>query len=302
MADVLSSSASQRQLMADVLSSSAWQRQLIEIDFVNVELGYKKSDGSECDSCRLPILRTRFGPLTNPSFLGSPGSHRPQWLWYLAVYGSHTSPCWTGWSFVTTRWLLGHVAMTDYLLTPAADIQRAVPAVTQVLYADDRSFACATLLLLRLFVMFWTCGSPGVNVSAWGRTWRSNSFIIQILGYTFQAAKSRKASGSEKKRVTKADTKAFRVKCLPGSLNRKIGLGQYTVLATISYGWLFRSPSKDDIRPFDAACSSPDIFRLFRSHFWDVRYMAVQTTVSILLRYAARTGRSLPVIRPHTGG
>ena len=125
----------------------------------------------------------------------------------------------------------------------------------------------------------------------------------RVLGYCFQGTLARKANKTEQSRLQKAQAQAFRVRCLPGSLQRKIRLGQYVVPAKAGYGWICRNPSKQDVKPLERACrilmekpkqASPHLFKLVRGHFWDLRFLATQSQVSVLHRYACKTASVLP--------
>ena len=114
---------------------------------------------------------------------------------------------------------------------------------------------------------------------------------IKILGYALQGVQARKAVPAECTWLQKAIHTAAKVRCLPGTLARKIRIGQHAVSSKASFGWVCRRPSKADIKPFEAACralvqkpqqASPFLYKIMRGHLWDLRFLAIQD-LSLLL-------------------
>ncbi|CAJ1339435.1 unnamed protein product, partial [Effrenium voratum] len=118
---------------------------------------------------------------------------------------------------------------------------------------------------------------------------------VNVLGYCLQGVSARKALAMQAKRLEAAVATAMRIRCLPGGLNRQIRLARLTVPTKGGFGWLFRSPSKDDLKPLMRAQrllmqkpKSPPLYWILRGHWWDLQYEAAQHMVDILLCRAAR--------------
>jgi hypothetical protein len=215
------------------------------------------------------------------------------------------------------------LAMACILLPAAAAVQRDVPDTTQVIYADDRSFACPSAGKVAQVARVWADWAVKLGLSenqakaqffhpqAAGRRRLTEAGFdaaqvsdrVRILGFTFQGVQARSADPYESQRIREANVKASRCRCLPGTLERRIRLAKVTVTAKASWGWMFRRPSLRDASPYVAACrrlmrtpvcGSPHLCRLLRGHQWDIRFMAVSTTVSVLHRHLARSGMALP--------
>ena len=209
------------------------------------------------------------------------------------------------------------------LLPAAQDVARSHPETVQVLYADDRTIAASTVLELKQVIGMWHEWGQRLGLvenrqkaQYYHATTEGRRSLLKgdvpadqissdarVLGYCFQGTLARKANKTEQSRLQKAQAQAFRVRCLPGSLQRKIRLGQYVVPAKAGYGWICRNPSKQDVKPLERACrilmekpkqASPHLFKLVRGHFWDLRFLATQSQVSVLHRYACKTASVLP--------
>ena len=216
------------------------------------------------------------------------------------------------------------LGMTIFLLPAAEDIARHHPTVTQALYADDRSVATSAACELIHVVGRWqrwgallglaenTEKSQYYHPTTAGRRNLAEAGVpeeqivadLKVLGYCFHSVNGRQANPTENKRLQKAQALAQRVRCLPGTLQRRIRIAQYVVPAKAGYGWLCRNPSLQDVKPLDTAVrrlqkkqeqANPDLYRLIRGHFWDLRFLATQSQVSTLVRFAHRFQTALPV-------
>ncbi|CAK9086696.1 Probable serine/threonine-protein kinase fnkA (FNIP repeat-containing protein A) [Durusdinium trenchii] len=148
------------------------------------------------------------------------------------------------------------LAMTCLLLPAVNDIRTREVNVEQVVYADDRSFACATPQQLKRMTEHWTrwAGILGLrengskaqyyharsggrrDLERIGLPSECISDRIRILGFTFAGLRPRKAGPHEQSRLEEAKAKAARVRCLPGGLKRQMRLAQYAVLPKAAWG------------------------------------------------------------------
>ena len=215
------------------------------------------------------------------------------------------------------------LGMSVMLLPAAQDVARSHPETVQVLYADDRTIAASTVLELKQVIGIWHEWGQRLGLvenrqkaQYYHATTEGRRSLLKgdvpadqissdarVLGYCFQGTLARKDNKTEQSRLQKAHAQAFRVRCLPGSLQRKIRLGQYVVPAKAGYGWICRNPSKQDVKPLERACrilmekpkqASPHLFKLVRGHFGDLKFLATQSQVSVLHRYACKTASVLP--------
>ena len=269
-------------------------------------------------SCR--ILRHLGADPKVMTFLNGCWSSQRRWLQFL----QHFDPCCEQ---VSTSLLQGDtwsmLAMTAVLLPAAADIARAYPQSQTILYADDRTILSPSPEELHQVVTCWSqwgsvlgCQEHEAKAQFYHATTDGRRKLVEVgfcpqkvsdrikvLGYTFQGVQARAAAPAESTRLRKAVLTAAKVRCIPGPLARKIRIGQYVVPTKASFGWLCRRPSNVDIKPYEAAWralvqkpaqASPFLYKIMRGHMWDLRFLALQTLVSVLLRFATRMGGQLP--------
>eukprot|EP00438_Fugacium_kawagutii_P001524 Skav207802 [mRNA] locus=scaffold381:23573:27208:+ [translate_table: standard] len=215
------------------------------------------------------------------------------------------------------------LGMAVIMLPAAAEVAQTVPAVTQVLYADDRTLAAPSVDTLLESIRIWHRWGTRLGLAdnvektqfyhptKKGRADLAAADIpdkqivddLKVLGFCFQGVQARQATATENTRLQKAQVQALRVACLPGSLHRKVRSGQYTVPAKAGYGWLCRNPSLQDAKPLEAACrklmqkqrqAAPDLFKLVKGHFWDLKFLATQTQVATLVRFAHKSQQAMP--------
>ena len=215
------------------------------------------------------------------------------------------------------------MAAMSFLLLPAArNIQASSPGVQQTIFADDRSFACKTATQLATVSRKWgawmqylglrenevkaqyfhpTIRGRRALVSV-GLPPQTISDSIQVLGFTFQGAQARKAGDHEKKRLREAKDRARKCRCLPGSLDRKIRIAQYSAVPKIMWGWICRRPSLSDVQPWEAVCkvllktpktASVHLAKILKGHRWDVRFMATCEVMSVMHRFVRTSGTVL---------
>ena len=134
---------------------------------------------------------------------------------------------------------------------------------------------------------------------------------IRVLGYTFSPAQGRRVDNHEKARLLESKVRASRCSCLPGTMKRKVTIAQRAVVPKASWGWLFRRPSKVDVKELEAVfrrlhkkqkLASPHLFSVVRGHRWELRFMAVNELVAVLHRSIMRTGLSLQNYRSAKSG
>ena len=215
------------------------------------------------------------------------------------------------------------MAAMSFLLLPAArNIQASSPGVQQTIFADDRSFACKTATQLATVSRKWgawmqylglrenkvkaqyfhpTIRGRRALVSV-GLPPQTISDSIQVLGFTFQGAQASKAGDHEKKRLREAKDRARKCRCLPGSLDRKIRIAQYSAVPKIMWGWICRRPSLSDVQPWEAVCkvllktpktASVHLAKILKGHRWDVRFMATCEVMSVMHRFVRTSGTVL---------
>ena len=99
-----------------------------------------------------------------------------------------------------------------------------------------------------------------------------------------------------------SETRVLQSRCLPRAFPRKCRIALFSATPKVAWGWLCRRPSLEDIRPWNAACkalfkspkqASVHLTSMIRGHRWDVRFMGVSTTLSVLHRHVTRTGNAL---------
>ena len=166
------------------------------------------------------------------------------------------------------------LALTALLIPAVRAISAEHPRATQVVFADDRTFARPSASGLAEVTHSWELWAARLGLKEnrqkaqffhphkQGRSQLMDTTLpkngisdkIRVLGFHFAGLYNRKADPAEKQRLLQSKWKMARVQCLPGTLKRKVRLAQYAVIPKISWGWLFRWPTCWELRPFQAAC------------------------------------------------
>ena len=162
------------------------------------------------------------------------------------------------------------LALTAMLIPAVRAIGAEHPGATQVVFADDRTFACPSASSLAQVTRSWELWAARLGLQEnrqkaqfyhpqkQGRSQLMDttppqngiSDKIRVLGFNFAGLQSRKADPAQKQRLLQSKGKLARVRCLPGTLKRKVRLAQYAVIPKASWGWLFRRPTFGELRPF----------------------------------------------------
>ena len=208
------------------------------------------------------------------------------------------------------------LAVTAVLLPAIQDIMNRFPSIDQINFADDRTFASQSPAELRQVMAAWASWAHTLGLKEnsgkaqiFHATVRGRRRLvsvgfdpdtvrgsIRVLGYTFSPAQGRRVDNHEKARLLESKVRASRCSCLPGTMKRKVTIAQRAVVPKASWGWLFRRPSKVDVKEVEAVfrrlhkkqkLASPHLFSVVRGHRWDLRFMAVNELVAVLHRNIA---------------
>ena len=222
-------------------------------------------------------------------------------------------------------------AMACVILPAVLDIARQCSDTVQIVYADDRSFACDSARELKRVKTLWQQWAQILglkenedkaqyyHLQTKGRRKLVSVGLdptkirgsIKVLGYVFSGVLARKADAHETRRLDEARQRASKCACLPGTLKRKIRIAQLTVVPKAAWGWILRRPAKRDLTAIESVFrrlhktqrqSSPFLYKIVRGHQWDLRFCAVHEVSSILHRLIARTGTVLRGFRGPKSG
>eukprot|EP00439_Symbiodinium_sp_Y106_P009605 s3374_g1.t1 len=140
-------------------------------------------------------------------------------------------------------------AMACVILPAVLDIARQCSDTVQIVYADDRSFACDSARELKRVKTLWQQWAQILglkenedkaqyyHLQTKGRRKLVSVGLdptkirgsIKVLGYVFSGVLARKADAHETRRLDEARQRASKCACLPGTLKRKIRIAQLTV-------------------------------------------------------------------------
>ena len=207
------------------------------------------------------------------------------------------------------------------LAAPTKIIAGMFPSATQVVYVDDRSFACPTVNMLRDLWAQWRNHSVQLGLKenrsktqVYARTAKARRQLetdpdfaefakdqLTALGVCFCPGNT-KPSDKQKARFDSAEVTALRARCAPVVAYLRQFMATTAATAKAVFGWIVRGPPRYLTTPLEAhlrkvgfahVAGSVHLIKLIFGHGLDVSFMAGQSAVTAVFRFCQVAQRNL---------
>ena len=205
------------------------------------------------------------------------------------------------------------------LAAPTKIIAGLFPSATQVVYVDDRSFACPTVNMLRDLWAQWRNHSVQLGLKenrsktqVYARTAKARRQLetdpdfaefakdqLTALGVCFCPGNTKP---SDKQKARFAEVTALRARCAPVVAYLRQFMATTAATAKAVFGWIVRGPPRYLTTPLEAhfrkvgfahVAGSVHLIKLIFGHGLDVSFMAGQSAVTAVFRFCQVAQRNL---------